>query len=190
MKILKESKEELPISFLTAFVSKGWEEVGILKEEIKAIKEEFKGTKKVEELLQDLIDAYLVCIGQTELLMKDKSYIEMPEEEKEDKKDLSEDLLLKVTPLVDVEPIVAIDNAKPVTACSSCIAEPVCDDLDDCEACTAESPVADISTKNYNTTINKSAIDNDAEQFEYFCDFDEPDPTVSKLTDEDLYQNN
>ena len=37
MKILKESKENLPIAFLTDFISKGWEEVGYLKADIEAI---------------------------------------------------------------------------------------------------------------------------------------------------------
>ena len=39
MKILKENKEKLPISFLTDFISKSWEEVGYLKADIEAIKQ-------------------------------------------------------------------------------------------------------------------------------------------------------
>ena len=42
MKILKESKENLPIAFLTDFISKGWEEVGYLKADIEAIKEKLQ----------------------------------------------------------------------------------------------------------------------------------------------------
>ena len=80
MKILKESKGKLPISFLTDFISKGWEEVGYLKADIEAIKETFTGTQQVEDLIQDLIDAYLVCIGQLEAHINDKNYIEYPEE--------------------------------------------------------------------------------------------------------------
>ena len=76
---LKESKEQLPISFLTDFVSRGWDQVGQLKETINSIKETFGGTKKVEEILQPLVDAYLVCIGQLELHMQNKDYIEMPD---------------------------------------------------------------------------------------------------------------
>ena len=76
---LKESKEQLPISFLTDFVSRGWDQVGQLKETINSIKETFSGTKKVEEILQPLVDAYLVCIGQLELHMQNKDYIEMPD---------------------------------------------------------------------------------------------------------------
>jgi len=77
---LNESKEELPVSFLTDFISKGWEEVGYLKATIESIKESYSGTKKVEELIQDLVDAYLVCIGQLELHIHKEKYIEYPED--------------------------------------------------------------------------------------------------------------
>ena len=73
MNILKESKETLPIAFLTDFISKGWEEVGYLKADIEAIREAYKGTKPIEDLIQDLIDAYLVCIGQLEAHIHDKN---------------------------------------------------------------------------------------------------------------------
>lgn len=73
---LTESKEKLPISFLTDFVSRGWDDVGYLKETIKSISESFSGTKKVEELLQALVDAYLVCIGQLEAHLQAKDYLD------------------------------------------------------------------------------------------------------------------
>lgn len=43
------AKEKLPVSFLTDFISRGWDDVGYLKETIKSIGENFSGTKKVEE---------------------------------------------------------------------------------------------------------------------------------------------
>ena len=52
------AKEKLPVSFLTDFISRGWDDVGYLKETIKSIGENFSGTKKVEELLNNLLDAY------------------------------------------------------------------------------------------------------------------------------------
>ena len=73
---LNESKEKLPISFLTDFVSRGWDDVGYLKETIKSISESFSGTKKVEDLLQALVDAYLVCIGQLEAHLQAKDYLD------------------------------------------------------------------------------------------------------------------
>lgn len=83
-------KEELPISFLTTFISKGWDEVGMLKEEIAAIQHDFAGTTKVAKLIQDLVDAYLICIGQLELHLHNNDYISYPEAEDANK--LIEDL--------------------------------------------------------------------------------------------------
>lgn len=77
--ILTEQKEEMPISFLTTFVSDGWSEVGNLKEEIVGIKSTFKNSSKVIDILQDLLDAYLVAIGQAELYLQNKDYIDIPE---------------------------------------------------------------------------------------------------------------
>lgn len=85
---LNESKEKLPVSFLTDFVSRGWEDIGYLKETIRSIGENFSGTKKVEELLQALLDAYLVCIGQIELHLDAKDYLDIPEEAKALKEDV------------------------------------------------------------------------------------------------------
>jgi len=94
---LNEAKEELPVSFLTDFISKGWEEVGYLKATIESIKESYSGTKKVEELVQSLVDAYLVCIGQLELHIHKEKYIDYPEESGlAEGKDLKEAIELKV----------------------------------------------------------------------------------------------
>lgn len=95
---LTESKEKLPISFLTDFVSRGWDDVGYLKETIKSISESFSGTKKVEELLQALVDAYLVCIGQLELHLQQKDYLDTELGEKlEEAKTLTEDVGITVS---------------------------------------------------------------------------------------------
>ena len=78
MKILKENtelKEILPVSFLTDMISKGWEEVGYLKESSTAIREAYKDTSKIEALMQELMDAYLVFIGQIEMYLEDKENI-------------------------------------------------------------------------------------------------------------------
>lgn len=82
MKIINinESKQEkLPIDFITQFVSKGWNEVGNLKASIDAIKHTFKDTKAVEDIIQGLIDSYLIALGQMESHLEKKDYIEIPE---------------------------------------------------------------------------------------------------------------
>jgi hypothetical protein len=57
----------------------------MLKEQIKALKEEFggKGIEKIEEIFQGLIDAYLINIGQLELFLHENDYVEVPEIEEE-----------------------------------------------------------------------------------------------------------
>lgn len=154
MKILNEAKENLPVSFLTDFISKGWEEVGYLKADIEAIRQSFKGTKKVEELIQSLIDAYLVCIGQLEAHISDKNYMEYPEDSglgETKKETLEEDLNITV-------------NTEKV-----------------------EVKVEPEQVEEIKVATKPEVKESDIEEFEYFCDFDEPDLSQPKLTDKELY---
>jgi len=96
-KLTENKKEKLPIDFLTSSASQGWSEVGNLKASLDGIKQNFSGTTKVEQILQDLIDAYLVYIGQLELLIDKKDYLELPDET-DLKSKLAEDLEIIVKP--------------------------------------------------------------------------------------------
>ena len=121
MKLLKEEQirqEELPITFITSFVSRGWEEVGMLKEQIKALKEEFggKGIEKIEEIFQGLIDAYLINIGQLELFLQENDYVEVPEIEEEkveepvEEEETEEEVEIEDEVEVEVEPQKIVKN--------------------------------------------------------------------------------
>ncbi len=176
MKVIKESKENLPVSFLTDFISKGWEEVGYLKANIEAIKQSFKGTKKVEDLIQSLVDAYLVCIGQLEAHISDKNYIDYPEESG---LGLNEELEIKVISDKEVEisssdetiaagKVDQKENKLVVTTLES----------DDKEEAEVEEEIEEVEEKTPAKEIDP---------FEYFVDFDEPDMSEPKLTDEDIY---
>lgn len=77
---INENKDNLPITYLTTLVSRGWEEVGMLREEIEAVKKEFKNTSAIEECVNNLIDAYLICIGTVEGILDNKKYVKFPEE--------------------------------------------------------------------------------------------------------------
>ena len=157
MKIINESKKEkLPIDFITQFVSKGWDEVGMLKASKDAIKATFKETTKVEGIIQDLIDSYLVCIGQMELYLDKKDYLDIPEASElneaantdEDLK-LQEDLELKNSGDFDVE-VKQEDNKVKI------------------EIETKEEEEQEEETE------DKEVTKPDA--FEYFMDFAEPTP--------------
>lgn len=76
--MLKEQKEKMPLSVVTSFISRGWDEVGSLSEMIKTIKASFTQTGQIEDYLQNIVDAYLVCIGQMETFLHDKNYVDIP----------------------------------------------------------------------------------------------------------------
>jgi hypothetical protein len=175
MKILKESKETLPIAFLTDFISKGWEEVGYLKADIEAIKEAYKGTKPIEGLIQDLIDAYLVCIGQLEAHLHDNKYLEYPEESGLNGTKLEEELELKVS-ADKIE--IKTEKTTPVSV----------NEEDDIITIGLDEPAP---KANYEPSVPAVTTQSEVvgEPFEYFVDFDEPDMTQPKLTDADLYDN-
>ena len=173
MKILNESIEYLPIDFLTDFISKGWEEVGYLKADIEAIKEAYKGTKPIEDLIQDLIDAYLVCIGQLEAHLHDKKYLDYPEESGLSGTTLEEELELKIAAdriEIKTEKNTPVDVNEEDDIITIGVDEIATEDE-------IEPPVQPSATKS----------ESDEEAFEYFVDFDEPDLTQPKLTDDDIY---
>lgn len=175
MKILREeaTKEKLPVSFLTDFMSKGWEEVGYLKEASAAINRDFSDTAKVEAILQDLIDAYLVCIGQIELYLEDKDYVEYPEDDKKSKTDESADVVVvdepKEIPDVAIEP------------------EAVAVEVKDAGKIATEGDFKDFAIDD--SALADARIDVPAEReiADFFVDFDEPDMTQPRLTDDELY---
>jgi hypothetical protein len=182
MRILREDTEtkmeELPISFITDTISKGWEEVGYLKDACAAINSEYKNTDKVEQLMKDLMDAYLVFIGQLEAYLHKEDYIEAPvmeEEPKAEKIDEPEDLDAEddeEEPLpaaaVEIDPVKEIEVDDEVGA----IAAP--DDFDDLKVSDPE--------------IKKASGPIDADDaFDFFVDFDEPDMSQPRLTDDELY---
>lgn len=168
MRILKEDNdnvamEELPVSFITDMMSKGWDEVGYLKEAAAAIKETYTGTSKVEELMQDLMDAYLVFIGQLELYLNKEADIttsvEKPEAE-EDEKVEDEDEDKEEAP----------DEAEaPASTPAPALPEA------EFEMEPAKAPVV---------RTPAPIMDDD---FDFFVDFDEPDMTQGPVTDAELY---
>ncbi len=195
---LKESKEQLPLSFLTDFVSRGWENIGMLKQEIAAIKEEFSGTKKVEELLQNLVDAYLICVGQLELHMQNKDYLDFPDEAKEES--LKEDLSLKESEeeteddeKIEAEEVLDVLKDKiDIHGEDDMITIAEKGQLENPEAPKIETEVTEdefdaLAQEFHDAEAEEKNDPKDEikEDFEYFCDFDEP--TGEALTDADIY---
>lgn len=194
---LTESKEKLPISFLTDFVSRGWDDVGYLKETIKSIRESFSGTKKVEELLQALVDAYLVCIGQLEAHLQAKDYLDTDIDNK-----LTEDVDIHID---GDEVSITDDNGEKVaTVPVESAAE---ETPDECEGPECDVPPAEVEIPavvepaeepiaadngEFNTPFEFDAPEADGvrkfekpEVADFFVDFD--DPVGEPVTEKDLY---
>ena len=152
MKIIQESKKEkLPVDFITQFISKGWDEVGTLKASKTAIKDVFKDTAKVEEVIQDLIDSYLVCIGRMELYLDKKDYLDVPDQET-----LKEDLMPTV-----------IDNVQAAAEAALPDFEVAVKQDNDKIAIELE-PKEDVQDE-------EVPVEDDSEAFEFYTNFDEPE---------------
>ncbi len=169
MRILKEEaeiQETLPVSFVTDMMSKGWDEVGYLREASAAIKETYKDTAKVEELMQDLMDAYLVFIGQLELYLHNEEDIIAPTEEPKEEKSKDKEVDEKEDK-EEVEEVKApIEAPKPELP----------------EADFEIEPLAEPAPSNI-----VAAPTEVSDPFEFFVDFDEPDLSQPALTDAELY---
>jgi hypothetical protein len=166
MRILQEAKkEDMPITFLTDLVRKGWEDISYLQGDIEAIDQYFKNTGDLKEILQDLVDAYLICVGRLENHLQGEGIIP---ENKDDLKGqvkqavLEEDVQIIINEVPDEkEPEVMMPP--PVVPVEVAIA-PECDGAEPvpCDSC--------------------------SEPFEFFTDFDEPDTTDPVVTDDDIYE--
>lgn len=164
-----KEKEDLPITFLTSFVSKGWDEVGILRADSEAIKETYKGAFKIEKIINDLIDSYLIAIGQIEAHLEKKDYL-----------DYSRDDLLKESVKEDIN----IDNLKideiDINSEKEILPEP-------------ETPLIKKIEVNEPSSVDpanekaKMPVAPNMDDIEYFVDFGEP--VGEKITDADLYDD-
>lgn len=152
MKITKlnEGKERLPISYITTFISKGWDEIGTFKEEIEAVKNEYSEAHEVTECIESLIDTYLVCLGRMEALLEDKEYIEIPSQSEVDQE---QDNKLE---LLDTEAEITERETEDKETTDAMV-EPT--------AVTEEEPIFIERSPKFNT---KKA----PEAFEFYCDFD------------------
>lgn len=78
------SKTELPADIVTGEVSAMWAEIGNLKQMIANLNSQYLKSGRVVAILQDLLDAYLVAVGQLELHLHDNNFLGDSEEDSED----------------------------------------------------------------------------------------------------------
>lgn len=77
-------KVELPADIVTGQVSAMWAEIGNLKQMIANLNSQYLKSGRVVAILQDLLDAYLVAVGQLELHLHDNNFLGDSEEDSED----------------------------------------------------------------------------------------------------------
>ncbi len=167
MNNINESKKEpLPTTFLTTFVSDGWNTISRLRSDIEAIKKEFTGTKKAEAILDSLITAYLVAVGQAEACLENKNYLDFSRDEMLSGEELdSNTKSLGITEMLQItQPTQAVRNEPSVNS--------------------SDKEVFNKAILSEEETAEKCQVADS----EYFVDFDEP--VGNKLTDDDLYENN
>ena len=161
MKILKESNEKLPLAVVTDYVSRAWEEIGRLRSEIDAIKS-FKGSKEVEDILQRLTDAYLICVGQLEGFLQDKKYIKEPEDLKE-----------AIDIHIDEDEVRVKDDSG-----EDAVIIPISADEQEAAKADPEEDTTFADGEMVGAPVT--------EPCDFFCDFDEPDMTREVMSDRDI----
>lgn len=207
-------KEKLPITYLTDFTSNGWSTIGNLKADKEAIAASYSGTSKIEEVIQDLIDAYTIAVAQMTTIASSKEYLDSPENIKENlkTKTLSEDLNVNITISDDNkdDDIFEIDLSEPEIGANenelmNTPLEPIILDNDfgydeeDIEEVERE-PLLPDDDDYIDFSVDDDVVSGDAvvtvgnecteceDEFndDLICDFDEPDLAKPKLTDKDL----
>lgn len=148
---LNESKDKIPATFITSYISDAWEKIGYINEDINAVKKEYSDTKIVVECLQDIVDAYLVAAGRLQAYLDGKEHIDTETAKENQEKAIKEEL----TPIVNTTTVQATVDT-PTT-----IATP------------KAAPKVAPATQTVLESIKSEAKSDDV--FEYTCDFDEPD---------------
>lgn len=83
---LKESTEkklsmdkDFSSSVVTQLLQDGWGEIGGLQDQISLLNQ-YKNSSKLTSILQKLLDAYLIFVGQLEGYLDDKNIVDFPDE--------------------------------------------------------------------------------------------------------------
>lgn len=183
---LNETKEKIPAEFITSFISKGWEEIGALKAEIASIGKEFTGTKAIEETLQDLLDAYLVAVGRFQGYLENKNMVVLPDDMTKNEslhEELDEDANITIDK-VDInvgEPKIELPETNDFDILAG--------EFEDEEPVQVFAPAKKPAVVKPVIQSVEPVATSEADGFDYFCDFEEPDLSEQPLTDADIYPN-
>lgn len=186
--IYESKKQELPVMLVTDFIARGWSQIGVLKDQIKAFSKEFKDAKAVTDSLQALVDSYLICVGELSAYL-DKQHDLNPQAAAEalhegvSQKQVMHDLtalLVDQTQAVRgyTNAIHRLEQPSQTKDVLKHISDEQLQHIDQLTALLAKSGQKVDATR---ISDQKETLTT-AQPFEYFVDFDEPDDTG--LTDE------
>jgi len=180
---LTESKEKVPTSVITDLVSRAWEEIGLIKANIDQLGKAYSGVSKLSNVFNELLDSYLIYVGKLEAFLEDNNLINYPDEKEiiEEKLDLNEDKYSST--IIERKPIeIPINESKASKSVERLLDETVSKELD------IEDDETDLYDDEQNSQFaNKGYENTESEPADFFVDFDEPDLSEPKLTDDDIY---
>jgi len=168
---LNENKTKIDTEVVTALISQAWGEIGVLKSNVEQIGKGFSDTKKLIEIFEDLLDSYLIYVGRLESFLEDSKLIDKPK----NKEVIEEKLILDENKYTST-----IIEHKPIE-----ISQPV--DMSINESVASKSIDALLDTETESNDLDAEQENEVHESADFFVDFDEPDLSEPKLTDDDIY---
>jgi len=171
---LNESKEKITTSVVTDLISRAWEEIGLVKANIEQLGKAYSNTSKLVDIFEELLDSYLIYVGQLEAFLTDNNLVEYPEENNaiNEQLSLNEDTYSKT-----------IIERKPIDLPNKEVELDV--ELEEQKNSVAENSIEDLLDAD--NSLEDTKEPEIREQADFFVDFDEPDLSEPKLTDAEIY---
>lgn len=177
---LKESTEKkLPMdkdfssSVVTQLLQDGWGEIGGLQDQISLLNQ-YKNSSKLTSILQKLLDAYLIFVGQLEGYLDDKNIVDFPDE-----KQLKEEINPKIN-----------ENDQKANKIFQSVEKKEDNDEEKSAIITAEPEISSLNQTEIEDEINLPLDKAEEEpKNNFFVDFEDPKGD-RPLTDADIYDEN
>ena len=177
---LKESTEKklsmdkaFNSSVVTQLLQDGWGEIGGLQDQISLLNQ-YKNSSKLTSILQKLLDAYLIFVGQLEGYLDDKNIVDFPDE-----KQLKEEITQKIN-----------EDAQKTNKIFQSIDKKDDSDEEKPIVSTTEPEIPSLNQTEIKEEVNLPLDKGEEEpKNNFFVDFEDPKGD-RPLTDADLYDEN
>ncbi len=176
-------KDNITSSFLTSLISKNWDEISVLKDTIAMInnteENNFTDREEIIKVLEDLSDSYLLAIGKLEYILHSNDLIKTAAEAKTDDQEVPvAEITVTEEPKEETqveeetleEGYIKRDYKTGKTYCSV--------DGKSWEEC-SEEEFYELDKNGHYIELEDGELpeeeEEETEQFEYFCDFEDPE---------------